>query len=176
MLQKIISSGETGVDRAALDVGLALDVAVGGWCALDRQAEDGRIADRYPVRETLERGHLFRIQRHIEDCDGILIVNLGWSRGNTKMAATYAQQAGKPSLLVKLEQGIDPLTFGRWLTSQQIAILYVTGPREKQQPGVHAAAERCLSLWLGSYLSTISVDNFASSGRFNPRRSVKTAP
>ena len=150
MLQKIISSGESGVDRAALDVGLALGLAVGGWCAPGRQAEDGRITDDYPVVETLGQSDLFRIQRHIEDCDGVLIVNLGWSRTNTKMAAQYARQAGKPYLLVKLEQGIDPVTFGRWLTDQQIAVLYVTGPREQQKPGVHAAASRFLSYLLGS--------------------------
>ncbi len=164
MLQKIISSGETGVDRAALDVGLALGLAVGGWCAPDRQAEDGRIADRYPVVELLDLDHRTRIRRHIEDCDGVLIVTLGPSRPKGTLGVQYAEQAGKPCLIVKLEQGIDPVTFGRWLTSQQIAVLYVTGLREQQQPGVQAAAERCLTPWLGSYLSTISVDNSAGSG------------
>ena len=46
---KIVSGGQTGVDRAALDVGLALGLAVGGWCPKDRRAEDGRIPDRYPT-------------------------------------------------------------------------------------------------------------------------------
>lgn len=150
MLQKIISSGEIGVDRAALDVGLALGLAVGGWCAPGRQAEDGRITDDYPVLELLDLDHHARIQRHIEDCDGILIVTLGQSRAKGTLSAKYAEQAGKPCLIVKLEQGIDPLTFGRWLTDQQIAVLYVTGLREKQRPGVHAAAARFLSFLLGS--------------------------
>jgi hypothetical protein len=168
MLQKIISSGESGVDRAALDIGLALGLPVGGWCAPDRQAEDGRIAERYPVLEMLEPGYHLRIQRHIEACDGVLILALGQSRAKGMLSATYAQEAGKPSLLVKLEQGIDPLTFGRWLTSQQIAILYVTGLRERQQPGIHTAASRCLTLLLGSQLSTGFVDNFADSVGVQP--------
>ena len=150
MLQKIISSGESGVDRAALDVGLALGLAVGGWCAPGRQAEDGRITDDYPVVELLDLDHHARIRRHSEDCDGILIVTLGPSRAKATLSVKYAEQAGKPCVIVKLEQGIDPATFGRWLTSQKIAVLYVTGLRERQQPGIHAAATRFLSYLLGS--------------------------
>jgi len=55
MLHKIVSGGQTGVDRAALDVGLALGLTVGGWCPKGRRAEDGRIPDRYPLVETPER-------------------------------------------------------------------------------------------------------------------------
>lgn len=55
MLKKIISGGQTGVDRAALDVGLALGLPVGGGCPQGRRAEDGIIPDRYPLMETPER-------------------------------------------------------------------------------------------------------------------------
>ena len=57
---------------------------------------------------------------------------------------------GKPYWLVKSAQGIDPLTFGHGLTGQQMAVLYVTGPPEKQQPGVQTTAERGLSVLLDS--------------------------
>lgn len=54
-VQKIISGGQTGVDRAGLDVALDLGLAVGGWCPKGRRAEDRRIPDRYPLMETPER-------------------------------------------------------------------------------------------------------------------------
>ena len=72
MLDKILSGGQTGVDRAALDVGLALGLAVGGWCPQSRRAEDGRIPDRYPLVETPERNYEARTRRNIEDADGTL--------------------------------------------------------------------------------------------------------
>ena len=51
---KIISGGQTGADRAALDVALTLSLPIGGWCPKGRRAEDGMIPDRYPLTETPE--------------------------------------------------------------------------------------------------------------------------
>ena len=73
---KIISGGQTGVDRAALDVGLTLGLPVGGWCPKDRRAEDGRIPDRYPLVETPERNYQARTRRNVEDSDGTLNVRI----------------------------------------------------------------------------------------------------
>mgnify|MGYP000918852238 CR=1 FL=1 len=66
MLEKIISGGQTGVDRAALDVGLALGLPVGGWCPKGRRAEDGVIPDCYPLTETPERNYQARTRRNID--------------------------------------------------------------------------------------------------------------
>ena len=46
---KIISGGQTGVDRVALDVSLELGIPCGGWCPKGRKAEDGPIPERYPL-------------------------------------------------------------------------------------------------------------------------------
>jgi hypothetical protein len=77
MVQKIISGGQTGVDRAGLDVALDLDLAVGGWCPKGWRAEDGMIPKHYPLVETPERNDQTRTRRNIEDADGTLILNLG---------------------------------------------------------------------------------------------------
>ena len=76
MLDKLITGGQTGVDRAALDVGLALGLPVGGWCPKGRRAEDGIIPDRYPLTETPERNYQARTRRNVEDSDGTLNVRI----------------------------------------------------------------------------------------------------
>ena len=144
MLYKLISGGQTGVDRAALDVGLALGPPIGGWCPKGRRAEDGVIPARYPLMETPERNYQTRTRRNIEDSDGTLILNLGVLDGGTALTADLARQIGKPCLVVALEAGIEPAAFRDWLAANAIAVLNVAGPRESQRPGVYAAAVRCL--------------------------------
>jgi len=141
---KIVSGGQTGVDRAALDVALALGLPVGGWCPKGRRAEDGRIPDRYPLTETPERNYQTRTRRNIEDADGTLILNLGTLDGGTALTASHARQIGKPCLIVALEEGIEPATFRDWLEANSITVLNVAGPRESKRPGVYAVAYRCL--------------------------------
>ncbi|HPE73590.1 MAG TPA: putative molybdenum carrier protein [Candidatus Competibacter sp.] len=143
-MQKIISGGQTGVDRAALDVALALGLAVGGWCPKGQRAEDGRIPDRYPLTETAEMDCETRTRRNIEDSDGTLILNRGKMEGGTALTADLARQIGKPCLIVALEEGIEPATFQDWLVANSITVLNVAGPRESKRPGVYAAAARCL--------------------------------
>lgn len=129
MVEKIVSDGQTGVDRAALDVGLALGLAVGGWCPRGRRAEDGPIPDRYPLVETPERNYQVRTRRSIEDADGTLILNLGKLEGGTALAAAHARKVGKPCLIVALEEGIEPAPFRDWLAAHHIRVLNVAGPR-----------------------------------------------
>ena len=145
MVEKIVSDGQTGVDRAALDVGLALGLALGGWCPRGRRAEDGRIPDRYPLVETPERNYPTRTRRNIEDSNGTLILNLGTLDGGTALTVAHARQIGKPCLIVALEEGIEPATFREWLAANHIAVLNIAGPRESKRPGVYDAACRCLA-------------------------------
>jgi hypothetical protein len=148
MVQKIISGGQTGVDRAALDVACVLGLDVGGWCSRGRRAEDRIIPDRYPLTETPEPDYETRTRRNVEDSDGTLILNLGTLDGGTALTASHARQIGKPCLIVALEAGIEPAAFRAWLDRNQIAVLNVAGPRERQRPGVYAAAIHCLEVLL----------------------------
>ncbi len=147
-LRQIVSGGQSGVDRAALDVGLALGLPVGGWCPKGRRAEDGRIADRYPLVETPERNYQTRTRRNVEDSDGTLILNLGKLDGGTALTVAHARQIGKPCLVVALEEGIEPATFRDWLKENSITVLNVAGPRESKRPGVYRAAVRYLKVLL----------------------------
>jgi hypothetical protein len=136
------------VDRAALDVGLALGWPIGGGCPKGRRAEDGVIPDRYPLLETPERNYQARTRRNIEDADGTLILNLGALDGGTALTASHARQIGKPYLVVALEDGIDPTVFRDWLAANHITVLKVAGPRASKRPGVYAAACRLLDTLL----------------------------
>ncbi len=145
---KIVSGGQTGVDRAALDVALALGLPVGGWCPRGRRAEDGRIPDRYPLVETPERNYQTRTRRNVEDSDGTLILNQGPLDGGTALTVDDARQGGKPCLVVALETGIEPAAFRAWLAAHRITVLNVAGPRESKRPGVCAATCRLLEALL----------------------------
>ena len=136
---KIVSGGQTGVDRTALDIALALGLPVGGWCPKGRRAEDGVIPDCYPLVETLERNYQVRTRRNIEDSDGTLILKLGALDGGTALTVAYARQIGKPCRVVALETGIEPAAFRAWLDEHRIAVLNVAGPRERQRSGGYAA-------------------------------------
>jgi hypothetical protein len=141
MAEKIISGGPTGVDWAALDVALALGLAVGGGCPKGRRAEDGIIPDRYPLTATPEPDDETRTRRNVEDSDGTL-------DDGTALRVDHARQSGKPCWVVTLEEGIDWAAFRVWLDENRIVSLNVAGPRESQHPGVYAAAVRGLEALL----------------------------
>ena len=120
MLEKIVSGGPTGADRAALDIALTLGLPVGGGCPQGRRAEDGVMPDRYPLTETPERDYDTRTRRNIEDADGTLILNLGKLDGGTALTARHARQIGQPCRGVALEEGIEPAAFRGWLDDNRI--------------------------------------------------------
>ena len=100
-LRKIVSGGQTGVDRAALDWALASGVPCGGWCPLGSWAEDGPIDVRYPLRETPGADPAQRTEWNIRDSDGTLIVTLARRMsGGTLLTAGLARRLanGRPQL------------------------------------------------------------------------------
>src|SRR5690606_31296737 len=98
--QLIISGGQTGVDRAALDAALALGIEHGGWCPLGRWAEDGRIPERYRLRETNSPDYAVRTCRNVDEADATLIVAPAPLIGGTRLTYEYAVQTGKPCLVI----------------------------------------------------------------------------
>ncbi len=144
MIEKIISGGQTGVDRAALDVALELGIPCGGWCPKGRRAEDGRIPDRYPMEEASSSEYPFRTRMNVEDSDGTLILSRGAPRGGTLLTVKLARQMKKPWLLLDLSQGPDARKVRSWLKENGIEILNVAGPREGESPGIHREASSFL--------------------------------
>ena len=100
-LRKIVSGGQTGVDRAALDAALTHDMEVGGWCPQGRRAEDGPIPPRYPVRETPSDEYAQRTTWNVRDSDGTLIIAPSPLEGGAALTRQEAEARGKPVLHVR---------------------------------------------------------------------------
>ena len=95
MVEKIISGGQTGADRAALDVALELKIPCGGWCPKGRRAEDGRIDDRYPLKETPSTDYRVRTRLNVEESDGTLVITRGPLTGGTALTIKLVRENGK---------------------------------------------------------------------------------
>jgi hypothetical protein len=134
---KIISGGQTGVDRAALDMALASDLNVGGWCPKGRLAEDGKIPASYPLKETDSRMYQERTRLNVADSDGTLIFYIQKMHGGTALTARFARELQKPLLKIDLTDLFDPPDISSWLEENNIKILNIAGPRESHQPGIY---------------------------------------
>ncbi|GAB4355204.1 MAG: putative molybdenum carrier protein [Gammaproteobacteria bacterium] len=143
-LRKIVSGGQSGVDRAALDAALALDIPCGGWCPRGRRAEDGPLPDEYPLVETPAAHYPQRTEWNVRDSDATLILTRGAPSGGTALTLDIARRLGKPCLVVDLatEPGLDAVLL--WLEENHTGVLNVAGPRESHQPGIHGLARKFL--------------------------------
>ena len=137
MLNKIISGGQTGVDRAALDAALRLDFSCGGWCPKGRRAEDGPISPAYPLEETPTREYAERTRWNVRDADGTLILCPGPPTGGTELTIVFAKLEGRPCLTLDLNQPVTIEPILHWIKTHDIRTLNSAGPRESTAPGVY---------------------------------------
>lgn len=142
MIDRIVSGGQTGVDRAALDVALERGVACGGWCPAGRQADDGVIPARYPLQETAEMDHTIRTEHNVRDSDGTMMLYRGTLQGGTAYAVLMARHMGRPVLAVNLDSPFDADAAVAWIHGKRIRVLHIGGQRESSCPGIYAAAKR----------------------------------
>jgi len=141
---KVISGGQTGVDRAALDVALALAIPCGGWCPKGRLAEDGAIPKRYPLTETASADYDQRTRLNVRDSEATLILNSGPLAGGTLRTLELARDTARPCFVVDLDPPPAPDAAAAWLEQVRPRVLNVAGPRESKRPGVHDAAAKFL--------------------------------
>lgn len=137
MIRKVISGGQTGVDRAGLDAAFKAGVAIGGYCPKGRLAEDGTIPDIYPMAEMDTPEFFHRTEKNVLESDGTLILNKDALTEGTKLTYDFTLKHGKPSLVVQLdaEELTKPEQVIRWIEGQQIGVLNIAGPRESKFPG-----------------------------------------
>lgn len=147
-LARIVSGGQTGADRAALDVALALGLEVGGWVPKGRRAEDGRIPERYPnLRETDSEEPAERTLRNVRDSDATLLLSHGPLAGGSLLTLAEAQRTGRPVLHLDLD-AVPASSAARrlrtWLEEHRIATLNVAGPRASEDPAIAGATAAAL--------------------------------
>ncbi len=140
MLKKIISGGQTGADRAALDVAIELGLACGGWCPAGRNADDGPIDLRYPLQETNEMDHTVRTGYNVRESDATLALFRGELQGGTAYAVAMAEHLGKPVMAVNLDAPPDERTIRQWIDEHGIETLHIGGQREASSPGIYQMA------------------------------------
>jgi putative molybdenum carrier protein len=140
VLARIVSGGQTGVDRAALDVALELGLPCGGWCPRGRRAEDGPIAERYPLQETPAAEYEQRTEWNVRDSDATLVLTSGVPSGGTALTVRAARRLGRPVLVVDPTAADAAEQIRAWLLEAGVRTLNVAGPRESGAPGIHRSA------------------------------------
>jgi len=137
MIRKVISGGQTGVDRAGLDAAVNAGIPTGGFCPKGRRAEDGVVPEHYPMIELDSPESYYRTEKNVIESDGTLILNKDILSEGTKLTHELAVKNGKPCLIVQLdgEDVIKPEHVVRWLHGQYISVLNIAGPRESKCPG-----------------------------------------
>jgi transglutaminase-like putative cysteine protease len=134
---KIVSGGQTGADRAALDWALSRDIECGGWCPKDRKAEDGEIAEKYPLMETPSASYGQRTEWNVRDTDGTVVISTGpVLNGGSKKTVEFARQQNKPCLHIHSGQPEAVQSFREFISDNEIATLNVAGPRASEEPAV----------------------------------------
>ena len=140
MFRKIVSGGQTGVDRAALDFALANGIEHGGWCPKGRRAEDGMLDERYNLNETPRRDYRQRAEWNVRDSDGTLIIINRELSGGSLYTLEAAWNTGKPVMVVCLVDGTEEMLVAGWLKNNGVNVLNVAGPRASSEPAIYDMA------------------------------------
>lgn len=153
LLARLVSGGQTGADRAALDVALRLGIPYGGWCPLGGLAEDHRrppgLLAAYPhLRETPSPSPAERTAWNVRDSDATLLVTdaPGSLSGGSALTRDVAVELGRPWLVAGTSEAGSVQAWLRELhdVAGGSLVLNVAGPRESSRPGAYAAARRLL--------------------------------
>jgi hypothetical protein len=135
---KIVSGGQTGADRAALDWAIKNDIPHGGWCPKGKEAEDGPIDAKYQLKETPSSNYLQRTEWNVRDSDGTVIFSVGKRLSdNPSDTLEFAIKHRKPYLhLSAVFKDNAASKLKKWMEENSIRVLNVAGPRASKEPEV----------------------------------------
>jgi Circularly permutated YpsA SLOG family len=147
-LQKIVSGGQTGVDRGALDAALELGFPCGGWCPEGRKAEDGIIDARYPVTALQGAKYRERTIQNIIDSDGTVVLYFDYLQGGTEQTVVHSIRRRRPYKIVDgavLSAKHGASLAAEFVARHDICVLNVAGPRQSKEPRAYAYAYALIS-------------------------------
>ena len=133
-IKKIISGGQTGVDRAALDIAIELRIPHGGFCPLGRRAEDGTIPSKYNLIEHDSIKYASRTLENVISSDGTLLLHKGLISNGTVLTKEFCIQKHKPMMMINILDALNSsrLLFNHWVKGNLIQSMNVAGPRESE--------------------------------------------
>jgi len=141
MIKKIISGGQTGADRAALDVAFKFGIPHGGWIPKGRKTEKGPLPEKYQLQEMPTDSYEARTEQNVMDSDGTLIIARGKLTGGTdytrKMTLKYKKQLLGIDLNLISHYDAASLT-ASWIKLQRVQVLNVAGPRASKDPRIYS--------------------------------------
>ncbi len=149
MLKKIISGGQTGADRAALDFAIKMEIPHGGWVPKGRLAEDGPLPPKYNLKEMRTKSFPKRTEQNVIDSDATLILSHGKLAGGSKATKEFADKHKRPSLHIDLNQQVEyeaAVHIHDWIAQHEITTLNVAGPRASKDPRIYTKVLTILEL------------------------------
>jgi hypothetical protein len=156
-LKRIVSGGQTGVDRGALDAALGVDFPCGGWVPGDRTAEDGVISDRYPLMPLPHGNYRQRTRLNVVDSDGTAILYEGSLSGGTRLTRDLCELLERPCILINVRETPNPIAAAdavlKFIEDHNIATLNVAGPRASGWPEGYAFSLGVISQVIASVLT-----------------------
>ena len=147
MIEKIVSGGQTGADRAALDAAIELGIPHGGWIPKGRKTEDGTLPEEYLLREMPTASYSARTEKNVLDSDGTLIISHGKLTGGSALTSQFARKHNRPWMHVDLEKTSffkTALDVRSWVAENRIKVLNVAGPRGSKDPTIYDATKKLL--------------------------------
>lgn len=149
----IISGGQTGVDRAALDAAMRHGIKCGGYCPRDFWAEDGKISSHYPLVALDDPDPAARTRANVDLADGVCIICPGEPAGGTVLAVEHALAVGKPVILLGENDQLTGHAIDRletWFAGLSGGTINVAGPRLSEWPAAYQVTRRIFDGWLRS--------------------------
>ena len=140
MIKRIVSGGQTGADRAALDVAIKLGLSHGGWIPRGRLTENGELPPEYRLKETSSSQYPERTEKNVVDSEGTLILSHGPLTGGTEYTREMAMRHHRPWLFIDLDRTAAfqaATAINKWILEKKIEILNVAGPRASEDPSIY---------------------------------------
>jgi hypothetical protein len=153
MVKKIVSGGQTGADRAALDVAIELRIPHGGWVPKGRKTERGPLPAKYHLKEMATDSYPKRTEQNVMHSDGTLIISHGELTGGSDHTKKTAEKYDKPWLHVdakKVSVEVAAQIVSAWINGNGIRVLNVAGSRASEDPQIYSIAKKILKAVLQS--------------------------